>query len=373
MAPSSSYRLRRSRAVVVAWAEPPLVVHVPSGAAASADEATLAILGAADAWVEAEHLLTALGDRFLRAEVGRAMLRLVDLGALVVEGADEAEGAFAERWPWGLGAAHFHFGIKNARYQQPAVVARWMEARVASTAQPPAWASNQGRSSIVALPDPGASPLLDLLARRRSDRGFDPAAPLPLEQLADCLFSGCGITAFAATPIPGEQELPLGVTPSGGARNPYEAFVAARHVAGLETGWYHYAGVDHDLGRLPGPLAPLSQYLGEQAWFDGAAALIVLVARFARSAFKYQHPGALRVVLLEAGHIAQNVLLVATAHGLAAAPTCALSDRAIEAALALDPIAEAAIYAIALGPRSGRPSEADLTTTRPNPRYRGRG
>ncbi|MDV4159365.1 MULTISPECIES: nitroreductase family protein [Rhizobium] len=40
-----------------------------------------------------------------------------------------------------------------------------------------------------------------------------------------------------------------------------------------------------------------------------------------------RHPTGFRVVLIEAGHIAQNMLLAATASGLVATPTCALRWR----------------------------------------------
>jgi len=121
--------------------------------------------------------------------------------------------------------------------------------------------------------------------------------------------------------------------------------------------------------RLSVPPADLASLLGDQDWFSPAAAVVLLVASFERSAWKYPHPGAFRVVLLEAGHIAQNLLLAATHHGLAAAPTCALSDRAIESLLGLDRVKHAALHAVVLGVRGAQPSSADLGEVRWNPRF----
>jgi nitroreductase len=73
------------------------------------------------------------------------------------------------------------------------------------------------------------------------------------------------------------------------------------------------------------------------------------------------------VVLLEAGHIAQNILLAATARGLASAPTCAITDRVAERLCGLDPVTQAAVYAVAVGPRSALRSRADMTEIAPNP------
>src|SRR5262249_36781366 len=91
----------------------------------------------------------------------------------------------------------------------------------------------------------------------------------------------------------------------------------------------------------------------------GGAAVVFLCAVFERSMYKYPHPTGYRVVLMEAGHIAQNLLLAATAHDLAAAPTCAISDRAVEELLGLDRVGQAALHAVALGARAAQPSPAD--------------
>ncbi len=52
---------------------------------------------------------------------------------------------------------------------------------------------------------------------------------------------------------------------------------------------------------------------GGQDWFSGASALILLVTSFARTAWKQGIPTVFRVVLIEARHVAQNMLLAATA------------------------------------------------------------
>ncbi|WP_243682130.1 nitroreductase family protein, partial [Sinorhizobium medicae] len=100
--------------------------------------------------------------------------------------------------------------------------------------------------------------------------------------------------------------------------------------------------------------------LGGQDWFSGASALILLVANFARTAWKYRHPAGFRGVLIEAGHIAQNMLLAATANGLVATPTCALDDNVIEIMLDIDPVMQSPIYAVAVGTHSATATIADL-------------
>jgi SagB-type dehydrogenase family enzyme len=143
-----------------------------------------------------------------------------------------------------------------------------------------------------------------------------------------------------------------------------------RSVEGLEPGVYHYAGIDGTLGRLRAGAPPIAPLLGNQAWSDDAGAVVFLVASFARCAWKYPHFGALRVVFMEAGHIAQNLLLAATAHGLAATPTCALADGLVEELCGLDRVKQAALHAVALGARAATPGPADVQVVRPNPYLR---
>jgi len=237
---------------------------------------------------------------------------------------------------------------------------------VATSAQVPLYLEHE--PTVTLGPPDTSSGLLEIVSRRRSHRGYA-ASPLPLAALRDCLYAGLAITGFAESGIPGEELLPLTTTPSGGARNPFEGYVVARHVEGLEPGVYHYAGVSGSLARVgQDPPPPLSRLLGGQEWFDGAGALIVLVAHFERTGWKHPHPTGSRVILIEAGHIAQNVLLCATAHGLAATPTCAVSDQTLEALLGLDRLKHAVIHTVALGARDPRPSSADIQTIHANPR-----
>ena len=75
--------------------------------------------------------------------------------------------------------------------------------------------------------------------------------------------------------------------------------------------------------------------------------------------WKYKDANAYRVVLIEAGHIGQNIMLAATSHGLSACPTAALSHLAIKRLLGLDRLTDAPIYALTLSALEPCPSSAD--------------
>lgn len=369
-------RLRRARALVLLLEGSDVVAFdYLRRARVALTPLTLGLLTAAAEWATPAAIFAAQPATIPRAAIASALTALLDAGFVVAEGSAEAarDARYERGWPWGPQAGLFHFSLKDPAYQPPAVVAAWLARQVATAAPPPMVADNRGCVEEISLAAPrlGDGGPLALMARRRSFRGYDEARGLPLDALADCLFAGFAILGFAPGGVPGDPPLPIATTPSGGARNPFEAYVVARRVDGLAAGVYHYDGVAHALGRLPAR-APedLASLLGDQAWFGPAAAVVLLVASFARSAWKYPHHGAFRVVLIEAGHVAQNLLLAATHHGLAAAPTCALSDANIEALLGLDRVTHAALHAVVLGPRGARPSAGDLGEIRWNPRFR---
>jgi len=366
---ASPPRLRRAHAVALDY--------LPTGARARnflaggevmIDELCFAILDLTGDWCAPEMLFDELGDSHDRTTIATALLALIDARVLVVEASEAAEldERYAARWRWGATAGLFHFGIKDPVFATPAQAAASISEQVATAPREPLWIEHG--ADRIPFARPRFEGVLGTMRARRSSRGFASDAALPHTALGEILVSGLGIVGFFETPTPGEGPLPLGMTPSGGARNPFEAYVIAARVEGLAAGVYHYSGVDHSLAPRRTGMAPsFAALLGGQRWFEDAAALVVLVAELPRTMWKYGHPNGYRVVLIEAGHIAQNLLLTATAHGLAAAPTCAITDAAVEDLLHLDRVCQAPLYAIGLGMRGGV-SEADVLEVVANPR-----
>jgi len=79
-----------------------------------------------------------------------------------------------------------------------------------------------------------------------------------------------------------------------------------------------------------------------------AAAVILITAVFQRTTFKYGERG-YRFALIEAGHVAQNIDLVAGALHLPAANLGGFFDRELEALLDIDGVEQSLVYAVALG------------------------
>jgi SagB-type dehydrogenase family enzyme len=162
-----------------------------------------------------------------------------------------------------------------------------------------------------------------------------------------------GVQVWAATE---EGPLALKTSPSGGARHSLEAFVWIRRVDGIDAGLYHYRPDVHALTTLAGRTPPehVTRWLPTQDAYEGAAMVVVLAPVLARVAWRYRHARALRVVLIEAGHLGQTFCLVAASLGLAPFCTAALADSRVEADLGLDRDAMPAVYALGTGvPVSG--------------------
>ena len=278
----------------------------------------------------------------------------IDLGAAIEESSPQAEREqeYEEKWAWGLPAGLFHFSVQGNSFG----TLEQSEAKQLATAErlglPPLHMDNSGFQPVTALAkSAGRSELLCVMERRRSMRDTSDAA-IPLEAVADILFAGMGITGSVQNAV---TALPLAMTPSGGGRNPYEAYLIARKVDGLAPGIYHYSAIDHTLGRLAAQVPDrLGDLVGVQSWADTMSCVIILAAFFERTMWKYDDPNAYRVVLIEAGHIGQNMLLAATDAGLAACPTAALSHEPLFEALELPSrITCAPVYAIAIGSPAG--------------------
>jgi SagB-type dehydrogenase family enzyme len=184
--------------------------------------------------------------------------------------------------------------------------------------------------------------LADLLDDRRSDVAEN-ARPLALPDLGLVLEAG-----YAATARPGAARRPV---PSAGALYPLELYVLGLRVPGFEPTAWHYDPFRHRLETLrPVDAGDVRAAIVDPSLIETAAGVMVVTAVFWRTRFKYGLRG-YRFALLEAGHVVQNVLLVATALGLPALPLGGFFDRELDRLVGADGLDEASIYAVLLGGR----------------------
>lgn len=88
--------------------------------------------------------------------------------------------------------------------------------------------------------------------------------------------------------------------------------------------------------------------LTNQKWVEKSNAVVILSSIFGRSAVKYSDR-ALRYCYIEAGHLAQNIYLLATSMEMACCAIGGFLDRDISEILDVDPKVESPLYMIAIG------------------------
>jgi SagB-type dehydrogenase family enzyme len=190
---------------------------------------------------------------------------------------------------------------------------------------------------------PPSTSLWKVIERRRSSRRHGPG-PLDLAHVALLLRAAYGTTGA------GPADVALRAVPSAGALYPLDVYVAAARLGGVDRDVHHYDPLRNVLERVrrfdPAELDALTPY---PELLRDAAAILVVVAAFWRTRFKYGQRG-YRFALLEAGHLAQNLLLSATALDLASTPLGGFFDRQVNAFVDVDGLHEAALYVLPIGP-----------------------
>lgn len=177
------------------------------------------------------------------------------------------------------------------------------------------------------------------------DRAREPRTPPDRADLAGLLTATCSLAAGISRihTLPSGPVFHFRTVPSAGALYPTELYLAVQNVVGMNDGLYHYSPFSHTLSQLR------SGTVFERRDGDGPLARFVLTSVFHRSAWKYG-PRAYRYCLLDAGHMAQSLLVAAGIHGLGGILDYDFDDTALDDMLAIDPLLEGSLVQVhALG------------------------
>jgi SagB-type dehydrogenase family enzyme len=256
------------------------------------------------------------------------------------------------RWDSGVWEL-FHENSKAGRYDAfptPEFITQRMERMLQSL----------GYEQYPAIPLPGPEEPMELglaeaILVRTSARGMAPNR-IGFAQLATMLYHAYGITRDnQGTAFP----RPFRAVPSGGALYPLEIYLHTSRVEELEAGLYHYNPLRHELRLLRhgDDSRRLSEALVQRNLAVDASLILFITAVFERSIFKYGDRG-YRFVLIEAGHVGQNLALTATAMGLACLTVGGYADRQIDDLLGIDGVSHSAVYLAAIG--SPAPEAPDM-------------
>ncbi len=327
--------LRRARGLLLRVVGEDAIVehpHAPALYLAGEGERLQRLWNLLDEPKPARTLLAALGEPGADA----LLLRLIDAKALYA-------------WPLATRLAQIHLATAAPATLQPAT----------PDSEDDRLLREYGGESGCELPTPVlTADLAASLRGRRTEREMS-GASLSLAQLSTLLAFGGGAAGRTALPsYPGGP--PGGRTyPSGGALYPIEILVRAVCVEGLGSSHYRYQVLAHRLVAMTAAQCRSSVELSlKHNHVTGASAVFLLWADFTRPSLGKYGEKAYRLALLEAGHLAQNLLVVATAIGLAGVPICGFDDEqlAFDAGLAYpeQPI----VYAVAVGARQATTDSA---------------
>jgi len=201
---------------------------------------------------------------------------------------------------------------------------------------------------VVGLPDPAccrpSGTLADAVETRRSIRSFT-KDPVTVDQLSWLLWSTQGVQKVIRDGI-----ATLRPVPSGGARHPFETYLFVSRVTGLEQGLYRYLPLDHALARLSDPVPPedVTEGCHGQAFAGSCPVCFAWTATPYRTEWRYG-PVSDKIILLDAGHVCQNLYLACSSMGLGTCAIGAYDQRRMDALLGLDGEEELVVYVAPVG------------------------
>jgi len=307
-------------------------------------------------WSTCDALVAAHGAACIEGLLAKQLLLVED---------DDSPAARRDR---DVRASHWHGGAAIAhamsRWSHNDSIAAQRESRLQSVGDmveafgPPPQHFHRRDDAVarVALDEPARTALDDLLERRATCRNFDLAQSVSVAQLSTSLkrvFGVQGMVELAPDAVALKKN-----HPSGGGLHPVEAYLVVQRVEGLASGLYHYNVEAHaldlfqELSSGEAHAFAMTAVAGQE-YFADAPVMVVMAARFARSMWKYRnHPKIYRAILLEMGHISQNLYLTATEMNLGAFITAAINEVEIEQAFGLEPMTEGPLCVCGFGARA---------------------
>lgn len=350
-------RLRRAVTVAIYWRKNELIIeNYLSGNRVAAAPLTVVVLDFFGRWRTPSEFYRKFA-RYERTSLAFSLRQLKERQFLLPEDSPEArlDERINEAWsPWLPAAGMLQFGTRNIQYESNLALVRRRFLKRAKQIPPPQPVKHYPNSRQLVLPPPRKeSAFTSVLLARRTWRRFSKRA-IRLNDLATLLGLTWGVQRWVN--FPGIGRVALKTSPSAGARHSIEVYVLAVKVDGLPRGIYHYAPDNHrlELLRRNSSSRDIVKFLGNQWWYEPAAALMLMTAVFSRTQWKYCDPAAYRTVMIDAGHLCQTFCLVGTWLGLAPFCTMAFDQALVERELAIDGVKESVVYAAGVGsPPSG--------------------
>jgi SagB-type dehydrogenase family enzyme len=186
--------------------------------------------------------------------------------------------------------------------------------------------------------------LISAIANRQSRRQFSDT-PLILEELSFLLWATQGVLEQSGASHARRT------VPSAGARHALETYLCVLNVKGLDTGFYRYLPLEHQLVveyKDENAAEKIGRAAFQQNWMSDAAVVFIWSAIPYRMEWRYDlaaHKG----ILLDAGHVCQNLYLGCEAISVGTCAVGAYDQELMDQLLRIDGKDEFVIYLAAVG------------------------
>lgn len=209
---------------------------------------------------------------------------------------------------------------------------------------------NKDDDTLIDLPKPDANVVLkkdifQCMKDRKSRRKFK-KEELSIDELSYLLWATQGVTG-----IYHNDKVTTRTVPSGGARQPFETYLAINYVNGIKPGVYRYLPIQHKLIFLFSDnnlIDNLSDYAREQDFAGNCAVCFIWSTIPYRCEYMYTTE-AKKIIAQDSGHLCQNLYLAAESINCGTCAIGAYDQKKMDSFLKLDGEDEFVIYMSPVG------------------------
>ncbi|MBN2016911.1 MAG: SagB/ThcOx family dehydrogenase [Candidatus Cloacimonetes bacterium] len=192
--------------------------------------------------------------------------------------------------------------------------------------------------------------LFEIINQRRSRRNYTGKA-IDLNQLSFLLWCTQGVKKILERK---NNNVTFRTVPSAGARHLFETYLAVLKVEGLKPGIYRYCALEHKLEFLHSvnnlPKQTVGACLGQEFVGDSSVVFFWSAIPY-RCEWRYAYMAA-KLILLDAGHVCQNLYLASEALGLGTCGIAAYDQQKSNELIKVDGEDEMIVYIASVGKRS---------------------
>lgn len=203
-----------------------------------------------------------------------------------------------------------------------------------------------GKSELVQIPEPDflddtEGSFLEMIELRSSVRQYG-GAEMTAKQLSLLLWCTQGVKMVTDRTVRN--------VPSAGGRHAFETYLLIRNVEGIATGVYRFLAIEHLLVKVGGEemMEEITSRGCTQPIVKTASVVFFWAAQADRMTWRFGERG-YRYLMLDAGHICQNLYLAAGAIKFGACAIGAFDDEAMNEILGLDGQNAFVLYGASVG------------------------